>query len=419
MRLKQFLQESITQQEFAGVLKNKNLMAGCEFEFYLDKNVVFENSSSENTTETQIRSLEEELGEIEDEITEVRDRIEHIKYGTDKYDANIDILSDLFTEKERVEEAIYALNDILESGIDISRIANILEVLNFPLDWSNVTTDENSKNPLIWKVVNDISLKTAPEFGVEVVTPVMQISKLINKIEEVFSWMKKHKCWTDHTCGFHVHISLKPSEHSMVDPVKLMLFTEEGLIYKDFKDRIGNKMASALKEVHTSNDVVFNQKTVKQVLNNGIRGMSKAKFSGLHLIDLESNHVEFRYMGAKDYHKKFDFVKTNVVNYGHWMSIACDVNYKRKEYVRKVALIVNKFNAVADNLMIEVGVTLLNNKNQNFTKIQKNKLKLNIQKKKRKLKSLGGVDQELYDKIPINQDLMMDMKLMWYNIIGI
>jgi len=475
MRLKQFLQESITQQEFAGVLKNKNLLAGCEFEFYLPSikkadntnwnKVKWEEATEEvlkmnkrlNKKETQkeIDKMMEGYDEIWAELDKLKEEspkntkeIKRVEKEIEKGEQKFDDFSKLweFNHKDLPKffklfgdmslEIKHHIKDELnlKNAVDFNKKCKDswgehLEVptpdewfgewvrekyfaegvtdkwenkydrlmeLKFPLSgW--VSHDEKDTDNAIWKVIDDGSLDTKNHLGVEVVTPTMQISELIDKIEEVFEWMKKTKCWTDNTCGFHIHMSLKPNKHNAIDPVKLMLFTEEGLVYKKFADRIGNGYALRLKYVHLNKDHIFNQKTVKEVLNTLTSMTGHEKNAGVRFVDYAENHVEFRYMGAKDYHKKFDFVKTNVVNYGHWLSIACDKEYKRKEYVRKVANIVDKFNNVWLKMLIQVGTMLW--KKGKYTPKQRERLKKHLATKHKNLAASKEVDNYLYKRM--------------------
>ena len=463
MRLKQFLQESITQFEFAGVLANKNLLAGCEFEFYLDKdnkvnvdewwNLAIKESQRFNSNISKYHqeinelmeksdSLYDEIGKLQSEYDDDNDpKIEQLSKQYSDIDDNIENLSakyilthkelpnyfklaqyidqnigwpksigtrqafdDMcvkwFEEDEHVQSPSEFYNENMKVKWQVASNENHLQTLkslNFPLDFSNVTTDEKDTNHLIWKVIADESLETIPELGVEVVTPTMQISKLIDKIDEVFNWMKKNNCWTDNTCGFHVHVSLKPDKHSIIDPVKLMLFVEEGLVYKKFEERIGNGMAQSLKDVHLRNDCVFSQKTVMEVLKTNIHLMSLEKMSGVRFVDVDQNHVEYRYMGAKNYQNKFDFVKNNVVNYGHWMSLACDISYKRKDYVRKVANIVNKFNDIWLKLFVHFGQEYLTTTpHEQSTKDKINKI---LAIKRKKASQIKKLDKKLFKQM--------------------
>jgi len=73
---------------------------------------------------------------------------------------------------------------------------------------------------------------------------------------------------------------------------------------------------------------------------------------GIHLIELEKNHVEFRYLGG-EYSSKFKQVKEVIANYAHWLSIACDPEYKRREYITKVSRMANYYNYLYLQELIE------------------------------------------------------------------
>jgi hypothetical protein len=466
MRLKQFLQESITQFEFRDVLKNKNLLAGCEFEFYLpeDTDTVSQHLDEvRNLTrkvEIEVREQQKNVDEYWEKKEELEDELKELQDIVDEQDFD-DPLKKMKSEddvKQKEVEIKNLQNEYSLSSYDLDYYTELIELiyevtggyepkdgisseegfnqfcyqwifedgeipspedlfgkdpeflvendevdkfeavrdLDFPLDWNNVTTDSSASDKY-WKIVDDGSLTTNEALGVEVVTPTMQISELIDTIEEVFDWIDSTDCWTDSTCGFHVHVSLIPNKHNEVDPVKLMLFTEEGLVYKNFEERIGNSMTRALKEIHLSNDKTFSQKTVKQVLNTDIKNVSLFKFSGLHLVDLKDNHVEYRYMGATNYQKKFNETKINIVNYGHWLSVACDKEYKRKEYARKVANIVDMFNGVWVRLMIDQIPVLISVHHRDEKKVTK--LKKLYTNTIRKLKFYKNINQELYSKL--------------------
>ena len=47
-------------------------------------------------------------------------------------------------------------------------------------------------------------------------------------------------------------------------------------------------------------------------------------------------------------------VRINVVNYGHWLSIACDKEYKRKEYARKIGNIVDRYNGAWTKILVSM-----------------------------------------------------------------
>jgi len=215
----------------------------------------------------------------------------------------------------------------MEQEVDSS----LIDGLNFPYDVSKKD----------WGVIPDSSLT---EGGIEIVTPKMVISQLIDTIENVFKWIDKNGS-TDSSCGFHVHMSLQIND---LDTLKLILFAEEGIVYKHFANRIGNNYAKSIRDSHIS---VMEPLTVSDVieLSQGTtieKNFDTGKYLGINLVDLRNNHIEFRYMGGADYHKKFKEVREVIANYAHWLSIACDPEYKKKEYITKVSRLANYFNYI-------------------------------------------------------------------------
>jgi hypothetical protein len=118
----------------------------------------------------------------------------------------------------------------------------------------------------------------------------------------------------DDSCGFHVHLSMK-SKYP-IDPLKLILFVEEDKIYKEFEDRIGNSYAKSIKDAHINKlDLSIDDLRKLAKKEKLEKNMNLEKYLGLHLIELDKNHVEFRYMGGKDYHKKFKEIRELIINY--------------------------------------------------------------------------------------------------------
>jgi hypothetical protein len=209
-------------------------------------------------------------------------------------------------------------------GLNIPSLKQLEDNYNFPIKLTNG-----------WKVEEDGSLKTR-RGGIEIITPTLPVKKLIETIDSVFKWMKTHAI-TDSSCGFHVHMSMVNT--SPIDPLKLLLFTEEGKIYKSFEERVGSSYAESIRNNPNALTKGLDKKELTAISKGVIKTekINMDKYLGVRMVELEKNHVEFRYMGDADYHKKFDEVRKLIVNYAHWVRIACDPNYKRQEYLTRVA----------------------------------------------------------------------------------
>ena len=196
--------------------------------------------------------------------------------------------------------------------------------------------DYDYKSSTAWNIEEDGSL---PEGGIEITSPVKPVGEMIDAIEDMFDWIEDVGS-TDNSCGFHVHLST--IEKKEFDAIKLLMFVEEDSILKYFKKR---KFNSFTKPIEFLKDDYYTEKYLLNVLDK--KKISKdlknnEKYMGVHIVDLIDNHVEFRYMGGANYHKKFDEVKANIAKYSHWMEIATNPEYKRKEYLKKVNRALNK-----------------------------------------------------------------------------
>ena len=476
-KFKEYIIEKTNKKEFEEALSNDNILAGCEFEFYLTEGSYGENTeyrehleelldnarseaeraesniddyehalsnlnaeqveledklndigSEIDELESKIDSYNDEISDIKDMITtlndelldtedssilaeikvSIKDLFDDLKSIEKKHDDASDILAkrnyihdDLKSDLERYENYIvhdelmdeydpipnsysmpsyYELLDIIHGGMSRNEFdSTCIEWFdNRDIPWPEIdidgyVEDSNGEGGITksdvedldfpvklthgWDVKDDSSLGSGSG-GVEIVTPPLKLSELVDTIEKVFKWIDDNGR-TDDTCGFHVHMSI--NNGSELDPLKLILFAEEGLVYKNFADRIGNTYAKSIKSGHINAISPFTVDDIIKVAKGSKldKDLNTSKYLGIHLIDLKKNHVEFRYMGGDDYHKKFKDVREVIANYAHWLSIAGDSNYKKKEYITKVARLTNYFNYIYLNKVVNHFMELL------------------------------------------------------------
>lgn len=197
-----------------------------------------------------------------------------------------------------------------------------------------------------WKAEFDASISI--EGGIEMISPPMPLPEWVNICPKVFNWIKT-KGETSETTGFHVHLGLAGVDdlEDVMDPVKLVLLTEEGYIWKFFEGREANEYCSSTKDM-LKNDVgkdrdmrmkdVFDHKKMKDKIK-------KEHFSSINFEGWNKGHVEFRHMGGEEYHLKWDQVRGSVARFAHAVSCACDPEYKKEEYYKKLAKMANELDA--------------------------------------------------------------------------
>jgi hypothetical protein len=87
--------------------------------------------------------------------------------------------------------------------------------------------------------------------------------------------------------------------------------------------------------------------------------LSSEHFDGVNVIDLETGHVEFRYMGGSSYHKEFKKVVDVISMYAYWLSLASDPEFKKKEYTHKLSRILNKTEMFEHYVLLQTILMLL------------------------------------------------------------
>jgi hypothetical protein len=179
----------------------------------------------------------------------------------------------------------------------------------------------------------------ADEGGIEIVSPPLEIGDFVDMTEKMFDWIEDIG-ETNSQTGFHVHMSVINGQKNF-DPLKLLLFTEEEFIWKYFPERKTNTYCnSILKKKPKSYDIVDLESLVN--LKKIEKDLSNSKYDGVNMVNISDAHVEFRYLGGIDYTKKFKEVQDTIARYSYWLSIACDPDFKRKEYIQKVNKVLSK-----------------------------------------------------------------------------
>jgi hypothetical protein len=130
-----------------------------------------------------------------------------------------------------------------------------------------------------------------------------------------------------------------------IDLIKLTFFTDEEYIYKFFDSRVNNSYVQSVKSKILKSGSV-DKDIIGDILKiNKLK--SKVKESHHNSINWENlsddhGHIEFRYLGGKDYHKKWDKIRTIIGQYSYNLSLACDPDFKKKEYLKKVIRLIGK-----------------------------------------------------------------------------
>ena len=293
--------------------------------------------------------------------------------------------------------------------------------VKFPFSNWEVNSESSKPGEKNWTIANDGSLG---ETGIEVRTPPLTLSEFPKAFEKMSKWIKDNGS-TDNACGFHVHLSLKNVKNlkDHIDLVKLTLFTDEELIFKFFEIRKGNTNVQSVRD-----KIISTGKIDKSDLESFLavkKLESKMAASHYNAINWEGlsddhGHIEFRYLGGKDYHRKWDSIKQIIGQYAYNLNLACNPEFKKKEYVKKIIRILNKAEMVKLKKKLVIlknvldGVKNYDVKNKRLLKWISSKYKISDEKYKSLHKIYGNPSKRI-SNIDVNFYINLKRWIMKYN----
>jgi hypothetical protein len=334
-RLKEtLLTEKVSKREIELALNNPNIMVGAEFEFVVpeflvthkeevEKQETLDQFNMEGDDYEQAMESWEEEGDDNIPLPRPPDWATKLGYepGDDLPDPEEEF-PDLEIDKYRTFNAL---------------IAEFIPINKLPFTNPIISSDNETKSSTRWVIKPDGSLGLA---GVEIVSPIMPLPEFVRVCPKMFDYITKYGEIND-DCGFHIGMSIKGVKNlgQSLDIVKLSLFTDEDYIYKYFDMRKYNQYAkSAQGEIRASN--IGKDKMIRKFIETK---KVETEYSDEHYMAINVEHlntkneyIEFRYIGGKDYHRKWDRVKNVVAQYAFNLSLACDPEYKKKEYILKL-----------------------------------------------------------------------------------
>jgi hypothetical protein len=397
MKLKRYisterLDEKVTKKEIEEALKSGDILVGAEFEFIsehlediYDRSTVADHQYNEaddkydNYVEARDDWIDGEAGwyaDMEDQIQDIRGQIEALEDDEDllkqsKIWPEME-LEEVERKLERLEEDLEQLISDQDNGVGRPEPPEVpYELVEYDNEYTDgysnydgVPPGEEIKRPEPpfgaykdeedssyaeqlgtnrWWVVPD---GTLGEAGIEVLSPPMPIPEFVKMVPKMFKWIGKEG-YTNDKCGFHIHMSLKnvPDLKKEIDLVKLTMFTDEEYIFKSFKSRLNNQFVLSVKNKMMKSksitkaevkDLIDTKKLEQKVASSHYNAINWEGLSDDH------GHIEYRYIGGKGYHKQWDKIKTITGQYAYNLNLACNKEFKKKEYFRKMFRVINK-----------------------------------------------------------------------------
>jgi hypothetical protein len=195
----------------------------------------------------------------------------------------------------------------------------------------------------------DSSLTADEEFdaGIELVSPVMPLDEAVEQLEKLMLWAEDN-AYTNSSTGLHMNISVPQGNE--IDYTKLVLFSGDKYILKQY-ERLGNNYAaSALGQLEAragsmdANRAAEAMQKMKTNLEDAAEeyvraGTGQAKYTSIHIKD---GYIEFRGPGGQYTAQEVDQVMDTMLRFARAMTIAADPQAYRQEYQKKLYKILSK-----------------------------------------------------------------------------
>jgi len=431
MRLSDFINkdmivEKVSKKDISSILTSDNVIVGAEFEiivdFINDAETRYENAVSDSYH--ALKDYENYMDEVHDWVSEDEDdrgdppeipkRLidydEEYFDGSQRYDKYSDgdeIPSPLEPEYAGYQ---YGLYDIDEDDGWYQYVNNNINSTNPPFrdyEIRQYNTVDSTRN---WAIEPDSSLGS---YGIEIKSPPLPLKEFVKICPAMFKWIDRVG-GTNSDCGFHIHMSLRnvPNLSKNLDMVKLTMFTDEDYIYKFFPERIDNtytiSMKKQLSREGITEDDWKNFIDVKQLSNK----VYSQHYNSINWEGLEDDkqHIEFRYMGGNDYHKKWDKIKVIIAQYAYNLELACDPKSHMKEYARKISRMIAKTELLKYKSIVE---WLEEIKKRNKFKEVEGTLDMIYKKYNKEYRGLIGIYGKMRNKDYIEYNASYEMKYIW------
>lgn len=196
---------------------------------------------------------------------------------------------------------------------------------------------------------------------VELVTGPLDYYNAKYYLIKIINFVQKYG-YTNDKCSIHFNLSFDNEEKDLNDLniLKLILNTNEEEIYKAFPTRKGNVYAKSIKKIIPYKEYDFFNIPIEIVKNN--MRLPNDKYYGINFIhtneEKESQRLEFRYIGGKDYEKNIGqliyFMERFIIDVYDSIDVSFDQEdaNKLEEYLEENIKMFKNFSKY-DNLLIE------------------------------------------------------------------
>jgi Putative amidoligase enzyme len=185
-----------------------------------------------------------------------------------------------------------------------------------------------------WFLVPDGSIR--PQIGFfpyELVSPIMTFDDGLQNMKIIFDYMSAIGSETNDSTGFHVGLSFTDARRiEKMDNLKLVLLLNESKVLRTFGRTSNRYCMGHLQDLRKTIRTIAQQYTGGQAQVDRLvdtedklrRIIQTDKYRTVNFGKLRTGYLEFRAMGGRDYHKKYDQIVETIHHFAECMDAASD-----------------------------------------------------------------------------------------------
>lgn len=211
-----------------------------------------------------------------------------------------------------------------------------------------------------WRVEPDSSISSdsrgSDAIPAEIVSPVYDnIDDMLKELNSLFEFLSSSEVETNSSTGLHITMSYA-GEVGDLNRLKVIALLDEGYLLSKFKREMNGYTLSQknllIKELNLAygeaiEDSEVNTtkglRTLERIVSDGFISSDKyrsAHFKGVKN-DIGNELVEFRIIGSKDYHTRYDEIRDTTIRYASTLLAAYDPSLYKRDYLKKLTKILS------------------------------------------------------------------------------
>ncbi len=185
--------------------------------------------------------------------------------------------------------------------------------------------------------------------GLEFISPPLALPTALTNLKQVIKWAKSNGCYTNHSTGLHMNVSVPGSKPSSnIDYVKLVLLLGDAYMLEQFGRAASAYATNSLNEIRRI--IRMHPERVTEMLEQMKSGLNHYASTLIHprhtekytSVNVQDGYVEFRHPGGDWLNEDGKKLENTLLRFVVALDAACDETKYREEYLKKLYKVLSR-----------------------------------------------------------------------------